>query len=121
MGLLLGVVAIVLIDRNRRFIVGQETDAKVDDAALRLILDHPEVDRVTYLHLEFVGAGRVYLVAAVDLAGNESESSVAVSLRRVEHELELNEHIEEAVLTLSTPTETSLTVTDTEPHRSTGA
>ena len=120
-GLLLGVVAIVLIDRNRRFIVGQETDAKVDDAALRLILDHPEVDRVTYLHLEFVGAGRVYLVAAVDLAGNESESSVAVSLRRVEHELELNEHIEEAVLTLSTPTETSLTVTDTEPHRSTGA
>jgi cation diffusion facilitator family transporter len=111
-GLLLGVVAVVLIDRNRRFIVGQEASASVDDAALRLILTHPEVDRVTYLHLEFVGAGRVYLVAAIDLAGNENESTVAVRLRRLERELELNEHIEEAVLTLATPTEPSLTVSD---------
>ncbi len=111
-GLLLGVVALVLIDRNRRFIVGQETDARVDDAALRLILGNTEVERVTYLHLEFVGSGRVYLVAAIDLAGNETESAVAVRLRRVEQQLELNEHIEEAVLTLSTPGEASLVVSD---------
>jgi hypothetical protein len=32
-----------------------------------------------------------------------------VRLRRVEHELEQQEHIEEAVLTLSTPDEVSLT------------
>jgi hypothetical protein len=65
---------------------------------------------VTYIHLEFVGPERVYLVAAVDVKGNEDEAHVAVTLRRIERDLELNEHIEEAVLTLATPDETSLTV-----------
>ena len=72
------------------------------------LLARPEVDRITYLHLEFVGPGRLYLVAAVDMAGDDVEHDLAVRLRRVERELEQHDNIEEAVLTLATPDEPSL-------------
>ena len=65
------------------------------------LLDRPEVDRVTYLHLEFIGPGRVYLVAAVDMSGDEVEHNVAVRLRAVERELEEADDVEEAVITLA--------------------
>ena len=72
------------------------------------LLDRPDIDRITYLHLEFVGPGRLYLVASVDMAGDDVEHSLAVRLRQVERELEEHENIEEAVLTLATPDEVSL-------------
>lgn len=109
-GLLLGVVAIVLIDRNRRFLIGEMPDAGLRNDVLVGLLGRPEIDRVTYLHLEYVGPARVFLVAAVDISGDEKESQVAVLLRRVERQIELDEHIEEAVLTLSTADEVSLRV-----------
>jgi Co/Zn/Cd efflux system component len=107
-GLLLAVVAVFLIDRNRRFLVGEEVRPEVRQDVLRKLLDRPDIDRITYLHLEFVGPGRLYLVASVDMAGDEVEHSLAVRLRQVERELEEHENIEEAVLTLATPDERSL-------------
>jgi cation diffusion facilitator family transporter len=109
-GLLLGVVAVFLIDRNRRFLVGEMVRPEMRDQVLRGLLEHPDVERITYLHLEFVGPGRMYLVAAVDMTGDEVEHNLAVKLRRVERELEQNENVEEAVLTLATPDEPSLTL-----------
>jgi len=107
-GLLLAVVAVFLIDRNRRFLVGEEVRPEVRQDVLRKLLDRPDIDRITYLHLEFVGPGRLYLVASVDMAGDDVEHSLAVRLRQVERELEEHENIEEAVLTLATPDERSL-------------
>jgi len=107
-GLLLAVVAVFLIDRNRRFLVGEEVRPEVREEVLRKLLDRPDIDRITYLHLEFVGPGRLYLVASVDMAGDDVEHSLAVRLRQVERELEEHENIEEAVLTLATPDERSL-------------
>ncbi len=107
-GVLLAIVAVVLIDRNRRFLVGEIPDSALRDDVLADLLDRPEIDRVTYLHLEFVGPGRVFLVAAVDIVGNDTEVHVATALRRVESDLELNEHVEEAILTLAVPEEPSL-------------
>ena len=109
-GVLLGVVAVILIDRNRRFLVGEEVPSDVRGLVLGFILRQPEVDRVTYLHLEFVGPSRLYVVAAVDIRGEALETSVAHQLREVERELEVEDVIEEAILTLSTPDEPSLTV-----------
>ena len=110
-GLLLGVVAIVLIDRNRRFLLGESTSPELENAVLVELLARKQVERVTYLHLEFVGPSRVYLVAAVDLTGNEDESHVAVRLRDVEKSLEESQYIEEAVLTLSYPDDVALVST----------
>jgi divalent metal cation (Fe/Co/Zn/Cd) transporter len=107
-GVLLGVVAVVLIDRNRRFLVGENVRPEMREAVLRGLLDRPEVERVTYLHLEFLGPSRLYLVAAIDMSGNDQEHELAVRLRGLERELEQADNIEEAVLTLATPDEASL-------------
>ena len=40
---------------------------------------------MTFLHLEFVGPGRVFLVAAVDLTGDDTESEVAGRLAELGH------------------------------------
>jgi cation diffusion facilitator family transporter len=107
-GVLLAVVALVLINRNRRFLVGQETDPAVSASMVDFLNARTEIERVTYLHLEFVGPSRVFLVAAVDLVGNDTETHVAVSLQAVEAALETNTHIVKAVLTLSAPADVSL-------------
>lgn len=107
-GVLLALVALVLIDRNRRFLIGESPSDAVEATVLRRLLARDDISRVTYLHTEFVGPGRLYLVAAVDMAGNADEEHVAVALRRVERQIEDHDLVEEAVLTLSTPDEKSL-------------
>ncbi|OMH32423.1 cation diffusion facilitator family transporter [Tersicoccus sp. Bi-70] len=109
-GIVLAVMAIFLIARNREFLVGQTLAGPQRDAVLRALLDDDEVERVTYLHLEFVGPGRIFLVAAVDLAGDRTESEVAERLRAVEARVEQHDRITEAVLTLATRAEPSLTL-----------
>lgn len=107
-GVLLGAVAVVLIDRNRRFLVGEAVTPQLRSEMLDNLNGRADIDRVTYLHLEFVGPSKIYLVAAIDMSGNQLERDLAVRLRRVERDLELDDRIEEAVLTLSTPDEPSL-------------
>ena len=109
-GILLAIVAIVLIDRNRRFLIGEVPDARLRNEVLAGLLGRPEIERVTYLHLEFVGPRKVFLVASVDIVGDETETHVAYALRRVEESLRDQEYIEEALLSLSTPDEPSLVV-----------
>ncbi len=46
-GALLAVVAVVLINRNRRFLVGEEADPRIRAAAVQALLAAPEVARVT--------------------------------------------------------------------------
>jgi Co/Zn/Cd efflux system component len=83
-GLLLAVVAVVLIYRNRQFLVGEEADPRVRAAAIRALLEMPEVARVTYLRLEIVGPRTVSVIGDVDLVGDDTESNVAVRLRAIE-------------------------------------
>lgn len=107
-GVLLAVVAVILLDRNRRFLVGQETSAAIEQAIIDRMLEHHDVARVTYIHLEYVGPERLFLVAAIDIVGNEAENRVAEALRRIETDLERDAHIAEVVLTLSMPGDPAL-------------
>ncbi|MBH0053865.1 cation diffusion facilitator family transporter [Salinibacterium sp. SWN139] len=107
-GLLLGVVAIVLINRNRRFLVGQTPGDAARAVAGRALAEHPEISRVTYLHLEFVGPSQLFVVAAIDLEGNHREEEVARQLRELERSIEGNDLIKKAVLTLSVSDEPSI-------------
>jgi cation diffusion facilitator family transporter len=109
-GLLLAVVAITLIDRNRQFLVGEEADPRVRAAALRALLDQPEVSRVTYLRLEIVGPRMVAVVGDVDLVGDDSESHVAVRLRALEAKISASPAVAGAVLSLAAPDEPSLAI-----------
>ena len=73
-----------------------------------LLLHLPEVERITYLHLEAVGPRRYFLVAAVDLRGDRRESDLARELRRLEARIEEEELVETAVLTVSAPEDPAL-------------
>jgi cation diffusion facilitator family transporter len=108
-GVLLAVVAMVLINRNRRFLVGEEADSRVRSAALQALLDMPEVDRVTYLRLEIVGPRQIMLIGDVDLVGDDTESHLAVRLRALEAKFCASPAVAGAVLSLSAPDEPNLT------------
>jgi cation diffusion facilitator family transporter len=107
-GALLAVVAIVLINRNRRFLVGEEADPRVRSAAVRALLAMPEVARVTYLRLEVVGPRTVFVAGDVDLTGDDTESHVAVRLRALEAKISSSPAVAGAVLSLSAPDEPAL-------------
>jgi cation diffusion facilitator family transporter len=107
-GVLLAVVAVVLIDRNRQFLVGEEADPRVRAAAIQALLDMPEVARVTYLRLAIVGPRMIYIIGDVDLAGDDTESHVAVRLRALEARIRASAAVADAVLSLSAPDEPSL-------------
>jgi cation diffusion facilitator family transporter len=109
-GVLLGVTAVVLINQNRRFLVGVEADPRVRAAVLQALLDLPEVARVTYLRLEIVGPRTVFVTGDVDLAGDDIESHVAVRLRALEAKFCASAAVVGTVLSLSAPDEPSLRV-----------
>ncbi|WP_454048893.1 cation diffusion facilitator family transporter [Cellulomonas sp. Marseille-Q8402] len=107
-GVLLGVVAVLLIDRNRRFLVGEVADPALQQAAVQALLALPEVARVTQLRLEVVGARQLYLTGAVDLAGNPAEDEASHVLAALERQVGSVPGIVGAVLSLSEPEEPAL-------------
>ena len=107
-GVLLAFVALILINRNRQFLVGEEPGLRIRSAVLRSLLEMPEIARVTYLHLEFVGPRVVSVVGDVDLVGNDTESHVAERLRSLEARISESSAVAGAVLSLSAPDEPSL-------------
>jgi divalent metal cation (Fe/Co/Zn/Cd) transporter len=109
-GVLLAVVAVVLIDRNRRFLVGESVDPEVRAAAVRTLAAMPEVARVTDLRLEVVGARQVFLTGAVDLVGNLPEDDAAHVLALLERRVREHPGVVGAVLSLAEPEEPTLEV-----------
>jgi cation diffusion facilitator family transporter len=109
-GVLLAVVAFILINRNRWFLIGQEADPRVRSATLQALLDAPEVARVTYLRLEIVGPRMISVIGDVDLTGDDSESHVAVRLRALEAKICASPAVAGVVLSLSAPDEPTLVV-----------
>ncbi len=102
-GLLLGVIAVYLLARNMAFLVGQVADERYTDAILVWLLARPEVQDVTYLHLEYVGPQKIFVVGAVDLADNNPENEAAVQLQALENSLEGYPAVARAVLSLAAP------------------
>src|SRR5215470_3607307 len=109
-GVLLAVVAVMLINLNRRYLVGEEADPRVRAAAIQALLDMPEVARVTYLRLEVVGPRMVSVIGDVDLTGDDTESHVAVRLRALEARITESPAVAGTVLSLSAPDEPSLMI-----------
>jgi divalent metal cation (Fe/Co/Zn/Cd) transporter len=107
-GLLLAAVASYLIERNRAFLLGEEADPRIRSAVIRALLQEPEVARVTYLRLEFVGPRTVSVIGDVDLTGDDTELHVAVRLRALEAKIAASPVVAGSVLSLSAPDEPSL-------------
>jgi cation diffusion facilitator family transporter len=114
-GVLLAGVGLALVNRNRRFLVGEEVDPRLRGAALGELLANPAVARVTYLRLEIVGPRSVLIVGDVDLTGDDVESLLAVRLRTLEATIRASPAVAGAVLSLSAPDEPSLSIHDADP------
>jgi cation diffusion facilitator family transporter len=102
-GVLLAVVAVILIDRNRRFLTGEPASSRLYEAARTHLEQLPDVEKVRFLRLEFIGPKQVFLVGSVDLVGDDTESGVAHRLRALERELETHPLVADALLTVSDP------------------
>ncbi|MDN5687439.1 MAG: cation diffusion facilitator family transporter [Brachybacterium sp.] len=102
-GLLLGVVAILLITRNTAFLTGEGAARSTRDELLRELLENPDIASVSFLHTEWVGAGRLFVVASVDVAGDDRESRMRRRVQDVEDQLEEHPLVQRALLTLSRP------------------
>jgi cation diffusion facilitator family transporter len=102
-GILLGAIALVLIDRNRRFLTGEPGSDDLHAALVARLNELPDVAAVRFVRLEFVGPKQLFLVASVDLVGDQAESHVAQTLRRLERQLESSPFIVDAVLTIAEP------------------
>ena len=107
-GVLLALVAVFLMRRNMDYLLGEGLTPELRSRVIASLLAHPAIDRLTYLHVEYVGPQRLFVVAAVDLTGDDREPHLAVRLRQVEAEIEQNPLIEDAVLTLAPPDEPDL-------------
>ncbi|MCM3778886.1 cation diffusion facilitator family transporter [Microbacterium hydrocarbonoxydans] len=107
-GVLLGVVALILIRRNIAFLIGSNASPALRERVGRALLTSPQIQRLTYLHIEYVGPNRLFIVAEVDLAGDAQEHDVARRLREIERQIESHPVVETVVLSLSVDDETSL-------------
>ena len=108
-GLLLAFVAVYLMRRNMDYLLGEGLSPQMRSRVVAALLDHPQIERITYLHVEYVGPQRLFVVAAVDLTGDDPEPHLARRLRKVETDIETDPLIEDAVLTLALPDEPALT------------
>ncbi|MEN2750449.1 cation diffusion facilitator family transporter [Psychrobacter sp. FBL11] len=113
-GLLLGAVAIFLISRNRDFLVGHKVSDEMHRYVLGKLLEHLDVDSVSYLHLEWVGPKKIFMVAAVDIAGNQREEHLARKFETIENQFRANPLFQEAILTLSVPDAEVLSLENSE-------
>lgn len=107
-GVLLAVVAIFLMRRNMDYLLGESVGSELRDRVVARLYEHPEIDRVTYVHVEYVGPQKLFVVAAVDLVGDDPEPHLALRFRRVEADIEEESLIVDAVLTLAPPDEPAL-------------
>ncbi|WP_228389562.1 cation diffusion facilitator family transporter [Cumulibacter manganitolerans] len=102
-GVLLGIVAIFLIGRNRDFLTGQVVSEDLRQRAMDELLREPSIEAVSFLYLVYVGPSRILLIAAVDLIGDLRESELAREVQEIEDRLNERDIIERAILTLSAP------------------
>lgn len=102
-GVLLAFVAVFLMRRNMEYLLGEGLSPELRRQVVAQLLAHPAIERITYLHVEYVGPQKLFVVAAVDLTGDDPEPHLAVRLQRVEADIERDPLIEDAVLTLALP------------------
>ncbi|MEU0494885.1 cation transporter [Mycobacterium sp. NPDC006124] len=103
-GGVLGVVAVILINRNRVFLTGEPGPPRLQQALREKLNGFPEVASVRFLRPEFIGPKQIFVIASVDLVGDAVESSIARTLRVLEHRFEDEvPYVVEAVLTVSEP------------------
>jgi divalent metal cation (Fe/Co/Zn/Cd) transporter len=104
-GLLMAAAGLYLIDVNRRYLAGVPLSHERSARAVELMLQRPEIERVTFFFAEYVGPERVLVVARVALRGESGQSELARTLRQLERRFTENPNVVAAIVTLASPDE----------------
>lgn len=106
-GVLLGVIAVILIGRNASLLTGEGGTPLVRNRLLGILEENPDIETVTFLHTEWIGANKLFVVASVDVVGDVKESELREKVQAVEDLLEREDDVERALLTLARPGDTT--------------
>jgi cation diffusion facilitator family transporter len=102
-GTMLCVAAILLINRNRWQLIGEEPPPAIRAAVMQGFDEDPDVERVTELRIVIVGPLRVTIIAAVDLTDDDRETAVADRLARIRSRWEGFPVVSRILVTLASP------------------
>ncbi len=69
-GLMLGVVAVLLVKRNRELLLGEAPDPELVRSVSRLLVEQPEVENIRDVKAVVLGSGKVRFKAEVDFDGS---------------------------------------------------
>jgi cation diffusion facilitator family transporter len=83
-GVSLGIVALDLARRNRKFLVGQEASPEIRQRLAQLISAQPGITAVGQLLVTFLGPRRLWVLARIELDGALTGAAVAELLRATE-------------------------------------
>jgi divalent metal cation (Fe/Co/Zn/Cd) transporter len=83
-GVSLGIVALDLAQRNRKFLVGQEASPAIRGRLAQLIAAQPGITAVGQLLVSFLGPRRLWVLARIELDGALTGAAVAELLRATE-------------------------------------
>jgi cation diffusion facilitator family transporter len=104
-GVLMGAMALMLINQNRLYLEGKAISPQQRAEAIGLLREFPEIERITFLYTEIIGPDRLLLVAGVSIAGDHTQTELAYVLRDLEHRIMDHKNVGLAILTLATPDE----------------
>jgi divalent metal cation (Fe/Co/Zn/Cd) transporter len=90
-GLVLGAVAVFLVERNRDFLVGQELAPAGRERIRAFIAGWPGVVAVRRLNAIFTGPDEILVVARVDIDDSLNGAAVERLVSGIEHELRARE------------------------------
>jgi cation diffusion facilitator family transporter len=90
-GLILGTVAVFLVERNRDFLVGQEVGPAGKERIRAFITAWPGVVAVRKLLVAFTGPGEILVVARVDIDDSLDGAAVERLVSGIERELRARE------------------------------
>jgi cation diffusion facilitator family transporter len=101
-GVLMAAAGMVLISRNGRYLAGETLAVEQCGRVLASIRANPEIERVTFVFAEFIGPDRLFLMAGVQIAGEQTQAELAVALRELERRIMMHRQVGLAILTLAT-------------------
>ena len=107
-GLLLAGLSVLLMDRNRRFLVGEAVDPQLRKAALAELRRAAPDLTVSYLHLEYSGPRQIALLARVHGRNHLPHHQVGRAISELEHRIEARPGISRAVLAYGRPGDPAL-------------
>jgi cation diffusion facilitator family transporter len=86
-GVLLGVVGVMLSQRNKHLLIGESADPRLRDALIEQLSTYQAIDSVDEVLTTVIGRGEVFVAARLDLDDSLSAAQVEALARQIERDV----------------------------------